>query len=139
MVSSVLLVGRGTLTGLSGQALTAGDALAWLSASWATAAMPVVAFACLAVLFSIWSRSSAVGMAVPVVLGLLMELGGALGGAQVLRPWLLTTPFEAWHGLLADPVFTGPLREAVITCTTWSVVCLTAGYLILRRRDITGG
>ena len=38
-----------------------------------------------------------------------MQLVGALGGIETLRPYLLTTPFEAWHGLLAEPRFTGPL------------------------------
>lgn len=139
VASSVVLVGHQPLTGLSGQPIDATTALGLVAASWATTALPVLGFACLAVLFSIWSRSTAVGMAAPAVLGLLMELVGGLGGIESVRPWLLSTPFEAWHGLLADPVFTGPLREAVLTCTLWSAACLVAGYLILRRRDITGG
>ena len=102
-------------------------------------ALPMVAFTCLALLFSVWSRNAAVGIAAPVVLGLVMQLVGALGGIETLRPYLLTTPFEAWHGLLAAPRFTGPLYEGIITSAGWSVVCLTAAYLILRRRDITEG
>lgn len=93
----------------------------------------------LALLFSVWSRNAAVGIAAPVVMGLVMQLVGALGGIESLRPFLLSTPFEAWHGLLAAPRFAGPLQESVITTVAWSVVCLAAAFLVLRRRDITGG
>ena len=110
-----------------------------MAASWAAMALPMVAFTCLALLFSAWSRNAAVGIAAPVVLGMVMQLVGALGGIESLRPYLLTTPFEAWHGLLAAPTFTGPLHEAVLTSAGWSVVCLLAAFLIVRRRDITGG
>ena len=139
ITSSALVVGQQPLTGLSGQTIGTHHAFTLVSASWAAMAMPVVAFTCLALLFSVWSRNAAVGITAPVVLGLVMQLVGALGGIETLRPYLLTTPFEAWHGLLAAPSFTGPLHEAVLTSAGWSVVCLAAAFLILRRRDITGG
>jgi len=138
IAASVLIVGHDPLTGLSGQTIDARSALELVSASWAAMAMPIIGFTCLAVLFSVWSRNAAVGIAAPVVLGLVMQLIGALGGIETLRPFLLTTPFEAWHGLLTAPRFTGPLQQGVITSAGWSLVCLVAAYLILRRRDITG-
>jgi ABC-2 type transport system permease protein len=139
IVSSIVLVGHQPLTGLSGQTIGARSALELVGASWAAMALPIIGFTCLALLFSIWSRNAAVGIAAPVVLGLVMQLVGALGGIETLRPFLLTTPFEAWHGLLAEPRFTGPLLDGVVTSAGWSVVCLAAGFLIMRRRDITGG
>lgn len=139
ITSSLLVVGHGPLTGLSGQTIAANHALVLVSASWAVMALPMVGFTCLALLFSVWSRNGAVGIAAPVVLGLVMQLVGALGGIETLRPYLLSTPFEAWHGLLAEPRFTGPLTDAVVTTAGWSLVCLTAAFLIMRRRDITGG
>jgi len=139
VASSLLIVGHQPLTGLSGQTIHARAALELVSASWASMALPMVGFTCLALLFSVWSRNAAVGIAAPVVIGLVMQLVGALGGIETLRPYLLSTPFEAWHGLLAEPRFTGPLHESVITSAGWSVVCLAAAFLIMRRRDITGG
>jgi ABC-2 type transport system permease protein len=139
IASSVLVVGHQPLVGLSGQTLPAREALQLVSASWATMAMPMVGFTCLALLFSVWSRNVAVGIAAPVVLGLVMQLVGALGGIETLRPYLLTTPFEAWHGLLAEPRFTGPLLDAAVASAGWSLVCLAAAFLIMRRRDINGG
>jgi ABC-2 type transport system permease protein len=137
--SSLLIVGHQPLTGLSGQIIGSGGALGLVAKSWAVMAMPMVGFTCLALLFSVWSRNVAVGIATPVVLGLVMQLVGALGGVEALRPFLLTTPFEAWHGLFADPRFTGPIWSGAITSAAWSAVCLVAAFFILRRRDITGG
>jgi len=138
IAASALIVGHDPVVGLSGQTIPARSALELVSASWAAMAMPMIGFTCLAVLFSVWSRNAAVGIAAPVVIGLVMQLIGALGGIETLRPFLLTTPFEAWHGLLTAPRFTGPLQQGVITSAGWSVVCLVAAYLIHRRRDITG-
>ena len=112
IASSVLIVGHQPLTGLSGQTIHAHAALELVSASWATMALPdgrvSPAWPCC---FSVWSRNAAVGIAAPVVIGLVMQLVGALGGIETLRPYLLTTPSSAWHGLLAEPRFTGPLLD----------------------------
>jgi len=139
IAASLLIVGHQPLIGLSGQTIQPHAALGLVAASWASMALPMIGFTCLALLFSVWSRNAAVGIAAPVVIGLVMQLVGALGGIETLRPYLLTTPFEAWHGLMAAPRFTGPLLDGVVTSAGWSLVCLIAAYLILRRRDITGG
>ena len=44
-----------------------------------------------------------VGVLGPPVIGLLMVLLSLLGSGVVVRSMLLTTPFEAWHGLLVAP------------------------------------
>ena len=139
IVSSLLIVGHQPLTGLSGQVIPADTALRLVVASWASMLAPTLAFTCLAIVLSVWSRNPAVGIAAPVVLGMVMQLVGALGGVEALRPFLPTTAFEAWHGLLAEPRFTGPLVEGSLISAGWVVVTLAAAYLVLRRRDITGG
>jgi ABC-2 type transport system permease protein len=139
ITSSVLIVGHQPLTGLSGQTIPAADALRLVAASWATMLPPMLGFTCLAILLSVWSRNPAIGIAAPVVIGMVMQLVGALGGVESVRPFLLTTPFEAWHGLLADPRFTGPLSQGLLTSAAWCVLSLGAAFLIHRRRDITGG
>jgi ABC-2 type transport system permease protein len=139
VASSVLIVGHQPLTGLSGQTIPAAEALRLVVLSWATMLPPMLGFTCLAVLLSVWSRNPAVGIAAPVVIGMIMQLVGALGGVEAVRPFLLTTPFEAWHGLLADPRFTGPLTEGLFTSAAWCALSLGAALLMLRRRDITGG
>ncbi|UDY23312.1 ABC transporter permease [Nocardioides sp. Kera G14] len=139
IVASALVGGRGALIGLTGQLIPAAHAWRFAALAWLTAIPPVIAFTSLAVLLSVWSRNVAVGVATPVVLGMVMQLVGAMGGAEALRPYLPTTAFEAWHGLFASPSFLGPFVTGLITCTAWTAASLGLAWSILRRRDITGG
>ena len=139
IVSSLLIVGHQPLIGLSGQTIPSGTAVRLVAASWVTMLPPTLGFTCLAILLSVWSRNPAVGIAAPVVIGMVMQLVGSLGGIEAIRPLLLSTPFEAWHGLLTRPGFTGPLVGGVLVCAVWCLVSLTAAFVMLRRRDITGG
>jgi ABC-2 type transport system permease protein len=138
-VASLLIVGHQPLIGLSGQTILPGPALHLVAASWAATLPPVLGFTCLALLLSVWSRNPAVGIAAPVVLGLVMQLAGSVGGIDPARQGLLTTPFDAWHGLMAQPHFTGPLTQGLAVSAGWGVVTLAAAYVLFRRRDITGG
>lgn len=139
ILASLLIMGHQPLTGLSGQVIPADTALRLVIASWASMLGPMLAFTCLAIVLSVWSRNPAVGIAAPVVLGMVMQLVGALGGVEALRTFLPTTAFEAWHGLMAEARFTGPLTDGALVSAGWIVVTLVAAFVMLRRRDITGG
>jgi ABC-2 type transport system permease protein len=138
-VFSVLIGGHGPLIGLTGQRIPAGEAWRLVSASWLSTIPPTIAFTGIAVLLSVWSRNVAVGVATPVVIGMVMQLLGATGGIEALRPYLPTTAYEAWHGFLAAPAFHGPFVTGLITSAAWTVLTLGISWTILRRRDITGG
>jgi ABC-2 type transport system permease protein len=139
IAASLVVVGHQPVTGLSGQIVPSSSALGLVSASWATALPPTIGFTALAILLSVWSRNPAVGIAAPVVIAMVMQLVGSLGGIEAVRPFLLTTSFESWHGLLTAPRFTGPLLEGSVVCVMWASLSLAAAYVLLRRRDITGG
>jgi ABC-2 type transport system permease protein len=139
ILSSVVIVGHQPLVGLTGQLIPSGTAARLVVFSWATALAPMLGFTCLALLLSIRTRNPAFGIAAPVVLGMIMQLVGTLGGVEAIRPLLLTTPFESWHGLLAQDRFYGPLTSGLIVSAVWCAVTLAAGFLLLRRRDITEG
>jgi ABC-2 type transport system permease protein len=139
IISSVLIVGHQNLTGLTGQLIPSGTAARLVIAGWATALAPLLGFTCLAILLSVWTRNPAFGIAAPVVIGMVMQLAGTLGGVEAIRPLLLTTPFESWHGLLAQEAFYSPLIWGLVASAGWSVICLTTAFISLRRRDITGG
>jgi ABC-2 type transport system permease protein len=139
IIASVLVAGHQDLTGLTGQLIPSGTAARLVIASWATALPPMIGFTCLAILLSILTRNPAFGIAAPVVLGMVMQLVGSLGGVEAVRPLLLTTPFEAWHGLLAQDRFLSPLTTGLIVSAAWSLITLTIAYVSLQRRDITEG
>jgi ABC-2 type transport system permease protein len=139
IVAGVVIVGHQDLTGLTGQLIPSGTAARLVIAGWATALAPMLGFTCLAILLSVRSRNPAFGIAAPVVIGMVMQLVGTLGGVEAIRPLLLTTPFESWHGLLAQDRFYSPLAWGLVASAGWCLVCLTTAFMSLRRRDITGG
>ena len=136
---SVLIGGHGPLTGLTGQLIPSAEAWRLVAVSWLSTVPATIAFTGLAVLLSVWSRNVAVGVAAPVVIGLVMQLLGSMSAIEALRPYLPTTAYEAWHGFLAAPSFTGPFLTGLITSGVWTAVTLGISWTILRRRDITGG
>jgi len=139
IAASVLLGGHDRLTGASGQLISDHRALRLVAESWASTLVPTLGFTCLAILISVATRSTAAGIAAPAVLGMLMQLVGSLGSIAGLRAVLLSTPYESWHGLFAAPRFTGPLVDGVVVSAVWAVICLTVSFVMVRRRDITGG
>ncbi len=139
ILASVVIVGHQPLVGFTGQVIGSGTAARLVVASWATALAPMVGFTCLAILLSVTARSTAFGIAAPVVIAMVMQLVGALGGIERLRPLLLTTPLESWHGLLAQPAFHSPLTTGLAVCAAWSAITLGVAFVLLRRRDITEG
>jgi ABC-2 type transport system permease protein len=139
IASSVLIGGHSDLLGLTGQPIPAREALRLVAASWLSTIPPTIAFTGIAVLLSVWSRNAAVGIATPVVIGFVMQLVGAMGDIEALRPYLPTTAYEAWHGFLAAPSFTGPFVSGLIASAVWTALTLGISWTILRRRDITGG
>ncbi|MEV5081833.1 ABC transporter permease [Streptomyces sp. NPDC056159] len=139
IVSSLLIIGSQPLTGLSGQVIPSGTAFPLVLASWATALAPQVGFTALSILLSVKTRNPAAGVAAPVALALIMQLIGTLGGIDLTRRFLLTTPLDSWHGLLTEHRFYGPLTFGLAVSAGWTAVCLACAYVSLRRRDITGG
>ena len=139
IVASVLIVGHQDLTGLTGQVIPAATATRLAALSWAIALAPLLGFTCLAILLSVRSRNPAVGIAAPVVIGLVMQLVGGLGSVEGIRPFLLTTPFETWHGLLTEDRFYAPIAVGLAVAAVWCLISVGAAFMTLRRRDITGG
>jgi len=138
IISSVVLVGHQPLVGLSGQVITSHDASRLVIESWASVAAPLMGFTCLAMAISVITRNVAAGIAAPVALGLVMQLIGSLGGIEALRPLLLTTPMENWHGLFTAPAFTGPLQVGIAVSFVWCVVSIVIAFAAFHRRDYPG-
>lgn len=137
--AATLVTGRQPMIGLTGQTISASRASVLVIAAWASMLPPLLAFTALAVMLSVVSRSPAVGVVGPIVLGLVSQLLGWLGGFDPIRRLLPTTPFDAWHGLFTAPRFTGLLVQGALVSIGWIFVFLTIAFVALRRRDITGG
>lgn len=138
IAAGMLVVGTQPLVSLSGELLSPGRALALCLESWAVALIPTLAFTCLAVLLSVASRNSMVGVLGPPVIGLVMVLLSLMGSGVVVSKVMLTTGFTTWHGLLvASPTYK-PLLFAVVVALAYAYLCLDTAYTLMRRRDFAG-
>jgi ABC-2 type transport system permease protein len=55
-----------------------------------------------------------------------------------VRSVLPATPFDAWHGLLLDPIRTGPVLQGALTSAVYAAGFLAAAWWVLRRRPFAG-
>ena len=138
VAAGVLVVGAWPLIDLSGTLLQPSQALMRVALAWASVLPPAFAFTALAVLLSVATRSSAAGIGLPVLAGLVMQLVAFVDGPEAVRRLLMTSAFGAWRGLFTSPAYYGPLIHGTLVSAVYFVVCLVIAYRLLRRRDIGG-
>jgi ABC-2 type transport system permease protein len=131
-----LAAGRSPVVGLSGQLVPAGHATWLVAASYLSDLPPLLGFTALAVLLSVASRNSVVGIGGTVVIGVLFQIVTLANLPQWGQQALLSTPFMSWHGFWGAPAFYGPFLWSLLTCAAWFAVCSAAAWLIFRRRTI---
>src|SRR5262249_8230701 len=88
---------------------------------------------------SVASRNSLAGVLGPPVTGLVMVLLSMMGSGLVVRSILLTTPFEAWHGLLIAPRSLTPFLLGLVVSAIYSYLCLSAAWGMGGGRQFPGG
>jgi ABC-2 type transport system permease protein len=137
VAAGVLVIGTGPLIDLTGVERSPADALMRVTQAWASVVPPILGFTALAVLLSVATRSSAAGIGLPVVIGLVMQLYAFVDGPEVIRYLLITTAFGSWHGLLSQPSYHTPLVYGIAVSTSYLIVCIVFAYHRLRSRDVT--
>lgn len=139
IVAGLALLGHRPLIGLSGNVISAGPAIGLTGLAWLSILPSCLAFAAVAVLISILSRNSLVAIGATVALGLLLQFATLVDGIAPITRLLPAAGFLAWHGLFADPRYTGPMWTGVLVGLSWTVVCLSLSWWVFRRRDFAGG
>ena len=84
------------------------------------------------------TRNSAASVVGALMWALLMQLIGVLPGTESIRPYLLGTQFDAWHGFLRVPADWVPVTRALWVCALYIGIPLTGAYLVFLRRDVAG-
>lgn len=135
-VVGIVAVGHQPLVGLSGTLLSSRAALQATIASWASELAPMLAITALAVLISVLSRNSWVGVLVTVGVVGCMNMIGLLSVIDPIRPFLPTTGIEAWHGLVRGDVYADQVRTSVVVNLVWTVVCFGLAAFSFLRRDV---
>lgn len=134
-----IVSGFNPLTSLSGTTVSPGRALALIGGSLLVYLIPMLAIACIGLLLSVLTRNSAAAVVGTLMFSLLIQLVGILPGLGGLHPYLLSTQFDAWQGLLRQPIDWSPIAHAAWVCPLYAVPALVAGYLVFLRRDVAGG
>ena len=100
--------------------------------------LPIFAIACVGLLFSTLFRNSGAAVVATLMFSLLLQLVGILPGLGALHPYLLSTQFEAWQGLLRTPIDWVPIVRAIWVCALYGLPALAAATLVFLRRDVAG-
>ena len=138
LAAGTLAWGFHPLTSLSGTKVAPGHGLALLLASLAIYVLPLVGIAAFGILLSTVTRNSAASVVGALMWALFMQLLGVLPGTGAIRPYLLGTQFDAWHGFLRVPADWLPVTRALWVCALYIGIPLFAAYLVFLRRDVAG-
>ena len=139
IVAGCLESGFNPLRTLSGTTVSASTALGLVAASLVVYLMPILAVASIGLLLSALTRNSAAAIVGTLMTSLVIQLIGILPGLGGLRPYLLSTQFNAWQGLLRSPADWDPVIRSAWVCSLYGVPSLIAAYLVFLRRDVAGG
>jgi ABC-2 type transport system permease protein len=139
IIAGSMVSGFHSLTTLSGTTVSAVAGLGLVLASFGVYLIPLFAVALIGVMLSTVTRNSAAAVVGTLVSVLLIELIGILPGLEWLQPYLLTRQFDAWQGLLRQPIDWAPITHAAWVCALYGIPSVIAGYLVFLRRDVAGG
>jgi ABC-2 type transport system permease protein len=136
--AGILASGFNSIVSLSGTRISATEGLGLVGASLLVYLIPIVAIACIGLLFSTLFRNSAAAIVGTLMFSLLVQLVGILPGLEGLGPYLLSTQFNAWQGLLRSPIDWAPIVRALWVCALYGIPALVAAGLVFLRRDVAG-
>jgi ABC-2 type transport system permease protein len=139
VVAGSLQSGFNPLQSLSGTLVSAPRALALVYVSLAVYMIPLGAIVCIGLLLSTVTHNSAAAVVGTLMVSLVFQLLGILPGLTGLQPYLLSTQFNAWQGLLRTPTDWEPIIRALWVCGIYAAVSLTAAFIVFVRRDVAGG
>lgn len=136
-VGGLVAAGNRPLVGLDGQLLAPGSAAGTVLLSWLAVLAPTLAFAAVGLLGSVVFGRSPMGLLMPALLALGLQLAQMLPLPIVVRVALPSFTFLAWRGLFTEPTQVAPLVVGVVVSLTWAVAATALAYLLFVRRDFT--
>ncbi|MEU6005678.1 ABC transporter permease [Streptomyces sp. NPDC047453] len=136
-VGGVLAVGNQPLVGLDGHLLTPADAAGKVLLAWLCVLAPTLALAAIGLLGSVALGRSPMGLLLPALTALAMQLAQMLPLPVAVRLALPGYAFIAWNGLFTSPAQLGPLLIGIVVALVWTVAATALAYLLFLRRDFT--
>jgi ABC-2 type transport system permease protein len=136
-LGGVLAVGHQPLAGLDGHLLASADAGGKVLLAWVCVLAPTVALAGIGLLGSVALGRSPMGLLLPALVALALQLAQMLPLPVAVRLALPGYAFIAWNGLFTSPAQLGPLLIGVLVSLVWAVTATALAYWLFLRRDFT--
>ena len=130
--------GFNPVVNLSHVRIAAGHAFGLTFAALAVFAVPLLGVAAFAIFLSVITRNSAASIVGTVVYALAQEALGGLVHLSLFKHYLLSSQFDAWHGLFQTPIFWTAIVRAVWVSAIFAAVPLAAAFAVFMRRDVAG-
>ncbi|MFD4554995.1 ABC transporter permease [Streptomyces sp. NPDC058469] len=133
----LVAVGNQPLVGLDGHLLAPGDAAGQVLLAWLCALAPTLALAAIGLLGSVALGRSSMGLLLPVLVALAMQVAQMLPLPVAVRLALPGYAFIAWNGLFTGPAQLAPLLIGIAVSLVWAVLATALAYVLFVRRDFT--
>ncbi|HEY4098644.1 MAG TPA: ABC transporter permease [Baekduia sp.] len=137
IVGGLVAVGNRPLVGLDGHLLSPGQAAGAVVLAWVVVLAPTLAFAGVGLLGSVTLGRSPMGLIMPALLAIVLQIAQLLPLPVIARVALPSYGFIAWRGLFTDPGQTGPLLAGIAVDLVWAAVAAALAYRLFLRRDFT--
>lgn len=137
IAGGLAVAGARPLVGLDGHLLTTGHAAGAVLLAWLCALAPTLAFAAVGLLGSVALGRSPMGLLMPALLAVALQVAQLLPLPVVVRVALPSSAFLAWRGLFTDPVRTAPLVTGILVSLAWAAAATVLAYRLFLRRDFT--
>jgi ABC-2 type transport system permease protein len=139
VIAGCIESGFNSVQTLSGTIVSAPKGLELVYLSLLVYLIPIATIVCIGLLLSTITRNSAAAVVGTLMVSLLFQLIGILPGLGAVVPYLLSTQFNAWQGLLRQPIDWAPIVRAVWVCAMYGIPALGTAFLVFLRRDVAGG
>jgi ABC-2 type transport system permease protein len=136
-VGGLVTVGNQPLVGLDGHLLAPSDAAWNVLLAWLCVLAPTLALAAIGLLGSVALGRSPMGLLLPALVALAMQLAQMLPLPVAVRLALPGYAFISWNGLFTTPAQTGPLLIGIAVSLVWAVLATLLAHLLFLRRDFT--
>ena len=139
LVIGGLIWGFDPLTTLSGTQVCAGRGTLLIAGASLAYFVPMMAIAGIAILLSTVTHNSAGAIVGTLIASFVMQLLAVIQALAPIKPYLLSTQFDAWQGLLREPADWAPIVRAAWVSALYAIPTMGWAFASFVRRDVAGG
>lgn len=136
-VGGLLVVGSHPVPGLDGHLISSGGLARTTLLAWLTIVPPTLAFSAVGLLGSVAFGRSPLGLLLPLLMAVCLELAHMLPVPVAVRLALPTSAFTSYRGLFTEPAQVGQLVAGLVVSASWTALASYLAYRLFLRRDFS--